>query len=326
MKFENEIIDMYNSGYKCDEIVEKIDCCKTHIYNVLKKNNIKLRLEPIKKKQSRFNPIDVANMYQLYRQGKTSSEIGEIYGASSSTIIRLFHQNEYECRNSNDAHRKYTINEYFFDEIDTQEKAYILGLIYADGCNQYDRNKIEISLQEKDKNLLYQIRDILGMNKPLHISHSTYPGGQDMYRLEVVSKHMCNILLNIGVTPRKSLSIVFPKINDNLISHFIRGYFDGDGYISKPEKRGCQIEIMGTLMFCESLYDILHNVGIDCYIRNTNRPETITRYLVIGKKKECEKFCNYIYNDATIYMKRKFDKAFQKFHSTFNLHTSNECV
>ena len=50
------------------------------------------------------------------------------------------------------------------------------------------------------------------MNKPLHISHSTYSGGQDMYRLEVVSKHMCNTLLNIGVTPRKSLSVVFMEL------------------------------------------------------------------------------------------------------------------
>ena len=174
--------------------------------------------------------------------------------------------------------------------------------------------------------MLEDIKKIMGIDKPLHITHSTYPGGQDMYRLEIISKHMCEILSSIGATPRKSLTLTFPNINDSLIRHLIRGYFDGDGYISKPEKRGCQIEIMGTLMFCESLYDILHNVGIDCYIKNTNRPDTITRYLIIGKKKECEKFCNYIYNDATIYMKRKFDKAFQKFHSTFNLRTSNECA
>ena len=326
MKFENEIIDMYNYGYKCDEIVEKIDCCKAHVYNVLKKNNSKLRQEPIKKKQSRFNSIDVVNMYQLYQQGKTSTEIGEIYGTTGSTIRRLFHQNKYECRNSSDAHRKYYLNEYFFDDIDSPEKAYILGLLYADGCNNDKRNTIQIQLQEKDKELLEDIKIIIGTDIPLCVTHSTYPGGQDMYRLSMVSKHMCQVLSEIGVTPRKSLTITFPNIDNDLIRHFIRGYFDGDGYISKPEKRGCQIEIMGTLMFCESLYDILHNEGIDCYIRNTGRPETITRYLVIGKKKECEKFCNYIYDDATIYMKRKFDKAFQKFHSTFNLRTSNECA
>lgn len=198
--------------------------------------------------------------------------------------------------------------------------------MYADGCNNDKKNSIHIDLQEGDKDLLYDIRAAIGINKPLSIHHSLYPNGQDMYRLEITSKYMCDVLSNIGMTPRKSLTVTFPDINEDVLPHFIRGYFDGDGYISKPEKRGCQIEIMSTLMFCESLHKILHDIGIDSYIKNTNRPDTITRYLVIGKKNECEKFCNYIYNDATIYMKRKFDRAFQKFHSTFNLRINNECA
>lgn len=326
MKFEKEIIDMYNSGYICREIALKLNCCISHIYNVLRRNNVRLRNNTSKKKQSRFNIEDINDMYELYIGGMLLKDIGSIYGVKGETIGCLFRQNGYKCRNNSDAHRKYYINEHFFDNIDSQEKAYILGLFYADGCNNDKKNSIHIDLQEGDKDLLYDIRDAIGTNKPLSIHHSSYLNGQNMCRLEITSKHMCDVLSNIGMTPRKSLTVTFPDINEDMFPHFIRGYFDGDGYISKPEKRGCQIEIMSTLMFCESLCQILHDIGIDSYIKNTNRPDTITRYLIIGKKNECEKFCNYIYNDATIYMKRKFDRAFQKFHSTFNLRTNNECA
>lgn len=325
MKFEKEIIDMYSDGLRVNDITEKLNCSRSHIFNVLKNNNIKLRND-FGPKCSRFSSIDVDNMYSMYIEGKTLQEIGDEYGVNKVTISGLFKKNKYKCRSSSDAHRIYEINEHYFDDINTQEKAYILGLLYADGCNVAKSNVISIGLQEKDKELLEVIAKLLGSNKPLHIHHSKRPNAQDIYSLELVSRHMSDVLNNIGMLPQKSLVATFPNIENNLIRHFVRGYFDGDGYISKPEKSGCQIEIMGTLMFCESLKSILLNEGIDCYIRQTGRPETSTRYLVIGKQLECEKFCSYIYSDATIYMKRKYDKACKKFHNTFKLDVSNEYV
>lgn len=37
-------------------------------------------------------------------------------------------------------YRKYEINQDFFDEINTQEKAYFLGILFADGYNNYDKS------------------------------------------------------------------------------------------------------------------------------------------------------------------------------------------
>lgn len=119
MKFEKEIIDMYNSGYICNEIALKLNCCISHIYNVLRRNNVQLRNNTLKKKQSRFNVEDINDMYALYIDGMLLKDIGSIYGVRGETIGCLFRQKGYKCRNNSNAHRKYYINEHFFDNIDS---------------------------------------------------------------------------------------------------------------------------------------------------------------------------------------------------------------
>lgn len=59
--------------------------------------------------------------------------------------------------------------------------------------------------------------------------------GKEYSRIQISSKTLTADLLKLGCTPRKSLTLKFPndgifKSND-LIRHFIRGYFDGDGSV-----------------------------------------------------------------------------------------------
>lgn len=311
-KFDNEIINMYNNEIPVSEIIKILPCCKQTVYDVLNKYHINLRGRSGKRDDG-VSDLQIYEMYELYQQGKNTREIGELYNLSSSYVSRLFHQKSFKLRDQHDNSRRYHFDECFFDDIDTQEKAYYLGLLWADGTNILNRNCIQIGLQEKDKYILEHMLIAMNANYTLRCTKSTYPGGQDIYSISLFSEHMSNKLNDIGMIPNKSLILKFPTcVPDNLMSHFIRGVFDGDGYISHGGDYTC--EIMGTEDFCIELQRKLLEAGIDSKIYNTTlRKETSTRRLYIGKKDNVRKFLNYIYKNSTIYLERKHEIALSKY-------------
>ena len=316
--FNQEIVDMYNKGEKSIDIINKLGCSKGYVYKILHDYNVILN-HNWNTRESQFKDSDVSAMYELYQTGKCLREIGEKYGITKTTVSFLFKKYGYNTRNSSDSHRKYTIDETFFDNIDTQEKAYCLGLLYADGTNLRRDNSIQIGLQEQDKDLLEKVRIAMNINKPLYFQKNTKSYGQNTYRLEFVSKHMSERLSDIGMVPNKSLILEFPTcVPEELMSHYLRGYMDGDGYISH-RKNDYTVEIMGTESFCLSIQKILFQHDIDSKIYNTTlHKETSTRRLYIGRKDNFKKFINYIYTDATIYLERKYLTAMLKINYNIN--------
>lgn len=134
----------------------------------------------------------------------------------------------------------------YFKVIDTVEKAYFLGLMYADGSvgvrksvecgNDYS---FRISLQEDDKYILEKFRIEIGISKlkKQKLSKNSYPSGKNyercnMFALNVYRREFVTNLINLGVIPNKTYNeLKIPNIPVYLVPHFIRGYFDGDGCI-----------------------------------------------------------------------------------------------
>ena len=113
------------------------------------------------------------------------------------------------------------------------EKAYILGLLWADGYND-GKGKISISLQERDVDILKKIKKEIETDIPLNYRNfSNYrQGWKNQYRLFINSKYMSEKLNSYGMHPNKSLDAIYPDwIDEQLYPHFIRGYCDGDGHI-----------------------------------------------------------------------------------------------
>lgn len=311
-KFDNEIVNMYESGITVREICSSLPCSRQTIYNVLNKYGVKLDYMHGKRNDG-ISKEQIFEMYELYLQGKNTREIGEMYNLSKSYISRLFHEQSFTLRDQHQTSRKYKLNENFFDSIDTEEKAYFLGLLWADGTNILKRNCIQIGLQERDKHILEDMLIAMSSDSPIKCTKSTYPGGQDIYSISLFSEHMSIRLNDIGMVPNKSLILKFPRcVPFSLMPHFIRGYFDGDGYISHGGDYTC--EIMGTEDFCIELQNILFEVGIESKIYNTTlRQETSTRRLYIGRKENVRKFLSYMYDNSSIYLKRKHDIALSKY-------------
>ena len=202
-------------------------------------------------------------------------------------------------------HKKHMVNENFFDKFN-EESSYILGLIFADGNISWNLKKsyraLTITACEKDKNHLENLRKILSSTKPLLYSPKT-----KSYRLIVNSEKICQKLMGLGVIPKKSLTVKFPKIPKEYIKHFIRGVIDGDGnvrYVKRKRSPYFEITIAsGSKEFCEGLINsVKENSGIDANVRRARNNTYIVQY-------SCSrgiKLAQFIYSNANIFLKRKY--------------------
>ena len=127
--------------------------------------------------------------------------------------------------------KKKVYNENYFEKIDSEDKAYFLGLIYSDGCivNNQDeyRYKITLKLHIKDKHILEDfIKSVSGeMSLWFH-------GQRDICEVNLSGKKIVKDLEEKGLHPNKTFTIKYPEISEELERHFLRGYFDGDGCIT----------------------------------------------------------------------------------------------
>ena len=163
---------------------------------------------------------------------------------------------------------KYSVNEDFFKNW-SQEMAYVLGYIYADGSMtdaSYLRGKY-VSITSVERNNLAKIKNWLESEHAITQRPPTTINGKDIYTLRIGSKEIYKDLIALGLYPNKSLSIGFPEIPSSYLPHFIRGYFDGDGCAYFEKSLGSKNQIIskrlrviftsGSKKFLSGLLDIL---------------------------------------------------------------------
>ena len=123
----------------------------------------------------------------------------------------------------------------------------------------------------------------------------------------MVSKHINQKLSDWGCTKVKSFTLTFPEwMPKDLIPHFVRGYWDGDGWVGKKA-----MALVSTEMFCNSLSDILKTeLDINTYIRARHpERETTTRMMEVSGINKCIKLVDWMYSNSTIHLERKFNAA-----------------
>lgn len=309
----DKIIDMYDNGMTQKEIAILYGCDKATISCLMKKLNVLTR-------PNGFTPEQAKEMYDMWNDGKTMSEIALVYNTDRHTIGKVLKRNEYEI-----GRLKYHCNENYFDNIDNADKAYILGLLWADGCNHLSLGKIQLQLQEKDKYLLDEINTLTNNDRPLTFTplNNKNPNWKNAYTLILKSYHMAQVLNDYGMTPRKSLILEFPTwLDTSLYSHFIRGYIDGDGSIyCRIDKNICRVSMTGTKMFLETIRNILSQLGIKASLNHKKECSDVICALCTTSNLGSVQLLKWIYDDANLKLKRKYDK-YQQFLNYYNINNS----
>lgn len=220
----------------------------------------------------------------------------------------------------------YYFDEFFFDVIDTEEKAYWLGFIYADGYLTQSTNEIGIELKSTDYEHLEKFKAHLQSEAEVKIYHknSTY-GPQDSCRFTFSSAHMRAILLSYYKSVNKTFEGEFPKIsNPNLIRHVIRGFFDGDGSLAGVPKDTehvfrPQISFIGTK---ETLEYIEQLSGFSWSWSQRMKDKQKNNYQICcGRANDCIDFLNYMYKDSHVYLDRKYQRYLQMLENRTRLST-----
>lgn len=233
-----------------------------------------------------------------WRGEKKCPHCKKIFEYTSKGIHQIFCSVDCQIKS-----RAYRVNERFFNEIDTEAKAYLLGFIFADGSVAQNRNLVNIS--SGDKEVIEMAQELLETNMPIHKYKS-------IFCLNLTNSKLRQSLIKHGVLPRKSWKDYgLPKIPRQLLPHFIRGVFDGDGsfYLDRRKK----YEYLGSSFcsnskrFLKEIKATLNNAGIrtqNLYL--DQKPNGWSSWqLRISAKDEVRKLVDYLYENANHYLNRK---------------------
>lgn len=275
-----------------------------------------------------FSKESVENIYNIdYIQNNLSKKaIGEKYGVSEDRIRRLFKLYNLPTKLSHMQHSKYFLNENYFEIIDTEEKAYWLGFLYADGnvFAKNGQNVLTLSLQSSDEDHIIKFNNALDSNAKIsrytRVLDEKY-SASELSILKIGSKKLVSDLINIGCVPNKTFKTVFPSediVPRHLIKHFIRGVFDGDGCISiSHENDGrknphIDFQILGTKELLDGISLALFEEGVlmkEAPVKQI--PNQKIYRLRVGGIFNAIRIKKYLYESATVYLERKFDKFAQ---------------
>lgn len=297
-----EIIQKYIDGATPKKLSKEYGYAETTISKYLKDNNVDYR------GVYKFNSKEKEQICEDYKNGLSEEKLADKYNSNRTTIRNVLKACGVARRNQSE-YRRYSLNEHYFDEIDVPNKAYLLGLLYADGNVATNNYTIQIGLQSRDVDILNRMKEELESNYPLYFNEKSKrePNHQDVYSFSIQSKHMHESLCKLGVVPRKTLIITYPDfLPEELHKHFLRGALDGDGCINKPYgKNGkCRIAyICGTSMFCEGVKEVVERqLGIHVsLIKNKN-----IKKATISGRLQVKKFLDWLYEDADLKLDRKY--------------------
>jgi hypothetical protein len=257
-----------------------------------------------------------------YKECKSAKQTASFFGYKYGTFYSLLKREGIDTTLDRNAQRKRrtstTINEDYFQELNTRNKAYIFGIILSDGHLLKNRKQLRIKLTDID--LLEEIKKELNYNKPLLLNHKEKITHKEAKTLIICNTKIYDDLLSLGMLQNKTFTLKFPSIPNHLMPDFIRGFFDGNGsaYFKKVGKLLFpNLSICSTVDFLIELQVMLTRYGVNSHLyHDINVDERITT-LMIRDIQSGINFFNLLYSDTSgkIFLDRKFQKFISFFES-----------
>ena len=273
-----------------------------------------------------LNSYDKYRIVDYYYKNKDISmdNIAINLNISDRAVRRVLKEEGINTRLKN----RYILDENYFDCIDTESKAYILGFIYADGFVGDEKfNNIVIAVNDLEI-LEFIAKEFKFTGNIRKTKKGGFENSKCGYSLNFSSKIMASRLREIGLYPNKSLTIdTLPQIDKKLVRHFIRGYFDGDGSIVLSHNTSYYKAIDGVIKYIYPTYcfmilgtkgfleEIIKEAEFN-YAKIHNTKSEKIKCIKINAKKEFNNIFKYLYDNSTIKLQRKYNK-WNEIKSTF---------
>ena len=245
----------------------------------------------------------IAQIPSLIEKKLSVKEIAEALKISYSATYRLIAKLGLKVPNY---HNRLKFNNTVFDIIDTEEKAYWLGFLYADGNVHSKMNVVNITLKKEDSCHLKKLNSFL--ENEVDIKYHTVNNKYECCRLAICDKHFKERLIELGCVPNKSLVLQFPSIDlftdPVLIYSFIRGYVDGDGCLTFSRNGRLSIQILGTYQFLSKLSEYFPD---KFHLYKIKRLKSNTWTLSCSGN-NADFIANVLYKNAHIYLQRKYNR------------------
>lgn len=306
-KYKDAIIYYQNNpNQSISSVAAKFDCERHTLTKYVKFSLDWNNIDLITEEEYIFLEDNEKEALRLYKESDlTILEIVEKTGLSKNTICRLVERCDYSKRGP---HRIYNINETVFDKIETEEQAYWLGFITADGYVNEERNFLNIKLQTSDYNHLIKFAKFINAPESL-IKEDRGGSGQIVKSITINSKHLITSLVKLGIRQRKSgKEKPITTLSIKLTIHYIRGLIDGDGNLTDGKRH--KIGLVGSLDIINFVKDFIND-----HIHKINPnykyiyPKGIIYDFTICSSDVVISVYKALYENASIYLDRKYVAA-----------------
>lgn len=205
----------------------------------------------------------------------------------------------------------YKINIDFFKN--SEEYWYFTGFVASDGY--ISDEKVELCLNKKDEEILKRFRNMISPEKPIYDKPNTRSKKFTIHSKKI-AKHYKELF---GMTTNnKHKEMVFPNVPDEYLKDFIRGVFDGDGCIDTTiaykkfdnytkKYYGPRTRILGNYKFLNTMIERIRR-HIPNKVKKVQKKGKENVWYVSYTFKCSESLMNWLYKNATIYLKRKYKK------------------
>lgn len=270
----------------------------------------------------RLNNLTKEELVNLYKNEKESlGDIAKLYNVSRTAIYKRLKKYGLKQRSKSEARLEaqkqgklpqqfFDINKNFFSSW-SPEMAYVLGLLFTDGCvSKTKGGSYSVSLSLIDKDLLEKVRDVMGSKHPI----KSYKPQRKVYHFGFAREKLMNDLLGLGLVKNKSLTVKFPSVPNDYLRDFIRGVFDGDGSIyldlrSKYEKIRTTFT-SSSKDFIYKLEERLRFLGMPKRKVYQQKTKNSISYTLKYGHRHSMKLFSILYKDVAknMYLNRKYNK------------------
>lgn len=257
--------------------------------------------------QCNFTIPEEIEMVERYKSGETFSNMAEELGTNRGTLWKIAtEQYGITPYQTSGYPGKFDLNIDVFSDFHNEKSMYVLGLIYTDGHISKGRERLHFVTTDKEQ--MENFRECLGSTH----NYFTIPAKdkcKKQYRVAISYQPMIDDLKKL--VPKSSLETktIEPKVvNSNYFNHFLRGFFDGDGSVSKDGK---QVVFTGNYDLMRNLSGIISDkLGIEqssiSKVKGATFPsKRDTYHLGYYKVKHFRRFYDFLYNKADFFLSRK---------------------